>query len=341
VRTKPTASTALALVKARGPARTANTFLREALAGQLSPQTRRAYAADVAQFLNWLAGDGRNRNAAEWQDDPRLSELLRQVSRADIIAYRAALVAGNGANYAPLTVNRKLATLHSLFAEAVAQGLIESSPAAGVQGFKASANYQATPALLRSQVRVLLDAPDQDTAIGRRDHALLSLAVRTGLRVAELAGLRVGDLREEQGHIILEVRGKGSKVRRVKVAVEVARELRAWLDATGRRDKPEAPIFSPVRKGGKVGDASLSTWAIWRMVTRYLVPIIGKESAERFSPHALRATFITLALKGGAPLHKVQQAAGHSDPRTTMRYARLADDLDDNAADYVKINGAD
>ena len=55
------------------------------------------------------------------------------------------------------------------------------------------------------------------------------------------------------------------------------------------------------------------------------------------TPHSLRHTFITLALAGGAPLHKVQYAAGHADPRTTERYDRQRDNLDDNAVDYVKL----
>jgi integrase len=54
-------------------------------------------------------------------------------------------------------------------------------------------------------------------------------------------------------------------------------------------------------------------------------------------PHALRATFVTLALEGGAALHLVQRAAGHADPRTTERYWRRKDALDDNAVDCIKL----
>ena len=55
----------------------------------------------------------------------------------------------------------------------------------------------------------------------------------------------------------------------------------------------------------------------------------------------MRATFVTLALKGGAALHKVQRAAGDADPRATLRYSRQAEELEDNAADYVRLNGED
>ncbi len=55
------------------------------------------------------------------------------------------------------------------------------------------------------------------------------------------------------------------------------------------------------------------------------------------TPHVMRATFITLTLDAGAPLHKVQYAAGHADPRTTERYHRSKLNLDDNAVDYLKL----
>jgi len=344
---QPSDSTALAPVNHRALARPDADFLRSAIAGQLSPQTRRAYAADVAQFLNWLTGQALA--PQDWQARPDSLDVLRQVKRADVIAFRAWLAGrdGEGKGYAPLTVNRKLATIRSLLAEAVAQGVIPSSPAAGVRGFKANSDYQATPALSRSQARALLESPDTSTLTGLRDRALLHLALRTGLRVAELAGLRVGDLGEEQGYSILTIRGKGNRTRRAKVAVDVARELRAWLQASGRAELPEVPVFVALRKSrslaapaGSEPEKHLTTVALWGIVKRHLARVVG-DRAARFGPHSLRATFITLALKGGAALHKVQQAAGHADPRTTLRYNRQAEDLDDNAADYVRLNGED
>jgi len=74
--------------------------------------------------------------------------------------------------------------------------------------------------------------------------------------------------------------------------------------------------------------------AIWLVVKRR-VRAAGIEG--KITPHSLRHTFVTLALQGGAALHKVQYAAGHADPRTTERYDRQRDNLDDNAVDYVKI----
>jgi len=323
------------------PLRRGGGFLHDAIAGQLSAHTRRAYGRDIASFLNWLSGQ--SLSPGQWQRRPGALGALRKVKRGDVIAYRSYLARG----YAPLSVNRKMATLRSLLSEATAQGLIPASPAAGIRGLKVNGEYQATPALTRSQSRALLEAPGTSTLIGLRDRALLHLALRTGLRCAEITSLRVGDLSEEQGHHVLRVKGKNEKMRRVKVATEVWRELQAWIEKSGRGDRPGAFLFVQARKIGR-GKAAcwltcekpLSSQAIWKRVKAYLRSVVGG-NAERFGPHTLRATFITLALKGGAALHKVQAAAGHADPRTTMRYARLADDLDDNAADYVRLNGED
>jgi site-specific recombinase XerD len=333
--------TTLARASATSPQRRQQDFLQATIAGQLSPQTRRAYAADIAQFLNHQTGQ--ELAPAQWQDRQDSLDVLRQVTRADMVEYRSALAA----RYRPLSVNRKLAVVRSLLAEAAQQGAIPASPAAGVKGLKSSGEYQATPALSRSQARQMLDSPDASTLPGQRDKALLSLALRTGLRCAELATLTVADIGQEEGHHVLRFAGKGNKQRRVKVAVDVMRDLQAWLKASGRSQREQAPLFCPIRKLGRGAagvyvccEQAMSTVAVWQLVHKHLRAVVG-DQAKRYGPHCLRASFITLALKGGAPLHKVQQAAGHSDPRTTMRYARLADDLDDNAADYVKLNGED
>jgi site-specific recombinase XerD len=78
----------------------------------------------------------------------------------------------------------------------------------------------------------------------------------------------------------------------------------------------------------------LSEKAIWKIVERR-VEQAGIEG--NITPHSTRHTFITLALDGGALLHKVQVAAGHADPRTTERYWRTKENLDDNAVDYVRL----
>lgn len=79
--------------------------------------------------------------------------------------------------------------------------------------------------------------------------------------------------------------------------------------------------------------APISDHGIWDMVSRRMLAA----GLAPLGPHSLRATFATLALRGGAKLQRVQYAMGHADPRTTERYDRSKDDLDDAAADYIKL----
>jgi integrase/recombinase XerD len=82
------------------------------------------------------------------------------------------------------------------------------------------------------------------------------------------------------------------------------------------------------------GQQPLAEKAVWKIVARR---VSAAGITENITPHSTRHTFITLALDAGAPLHKVQVAAGHADPRTTERYWRTKQNLDDNAVDYVRL----
>ena len=173
--------------------------------------------------------------------------------------------------------------------------------------------------------------------LARRDLALVSILLRTGIRRSELASLRVSSLGSAQGHHVLTITGKGNVRRTVKVPPDVWRLIEDWLAAAGGAGTELAgddPLFVEVRRGGHVpGRHPISDRAVYAVVERRL----RAAGLERLGPHGLRATFVTLALEGGAPLHIVQRAAGHADPRTTERYWKRKADLDDNAVDYVHL----
>ncbi len=120
---------------------------------------------------------------------------------------------------------------------------------------------------------------------------------------------------------------------------DVYRALRAWPDAAEVR---EGALWRSLTRTGR-GRAMV--YQVGPALTADGILKIVQQRARRggipipISPHALRATFITLALDGGAPLHKVQYAAGHADPRTTERYHRTKSNLDDHASDYFKLEG--
>ena len=246
---------------------------------------------------------------------------------------------------APASVSRKVSVARQFFAEAESRGLIAVNPAARLRGFQVS-DESKTLGLSRQQAKELLDKIDTTTLLGLRDRALLSLMIRTGLRRMDALGATLGALSEQQGHRTLRVRSKGNKERLIKIPPEVARHLDAWRQAAGtlRQETDRTPLFCGLVKAGRgkemryalVGDGqqALSESAVWKIVVRRAQAAgIG----ENITPHSTRHTFITLALDAGAPLHKVQVAAGHADPRTTERYWRTKQNLDDNAVDYIRL----
>ena len=289
----------------------------DAVAGQLSKGSRRVYRGDARYFADWLTAHGLD---------------IQSVRRDDIIAYRQHLAD----SHAKVTAARKLTVARRLLAEAVERGVRNDNPAATVRGFAGASNDETTHVVLtRSQARALLDAIDRTAHKGKRDYALISLMLRTGLRRAEVAGLRVGDMSVEQGHHVLLVRhGKGDKRRKAKLPVDVWRCISEYMVATQRTEAgAEATLFVRFYKGDTPGKTGMSGDAIEDVVAQYATAA----GIADLSPHGLRASFITLTLEGGAKLQQVQYAAGHADPRTTERYQKRKLNLDDNATDYLRL----
>jgi len=292
------------------------------ISGQLSKNTSRAYAGDIRAFLAFIGGEDR----------------LQHVGKDLVVAYRNHLLEDG---YKPATINRKLSSIRQLFSEAQERRIIEANPAAKVKGIKQDNNYSPTAGISKDEARKILDSIDTNILIGKRDYALWMLMLRTGLRRQEIAHCRTGNLSERDGHKILTVIGKGNKTRMAKLPVDVVRALDEWFSAAGM-ENGDYPLFSEVRKTGRGKDATytvvdangLSVDGIWHIIRRRAR---AAGITANITPHSTRVCFITLALKGGAALHKVQYAAGHADPRTTERYDREQDNLDDNAVDYVRI----
>jgi integrase/recombinase XerD len=157
-----------------------------------------------------------------------------------------------------------------------------------------------------------------------RDHLLACLLLLNGLRISEALGLDVEDLGTMRSHRVARVRRKGGRHQDVVLAPRTAGALDDYLESRGN-----APTSGPllVTRSGE----RLDRWAAQKVITR-----LGRAAkiAHPVYPHALRHGFVTAALDAGVPLHRVQDAAGHRDPRTTRRYDRARGALDNHAA-YV------
>lgn len=266
----------------------------------VSENTRNAYRTDWAQFAAWCAAQGGSPLA---------------VNRAGIDNYRQGLTA---AGRRPATIARKLAALASFYDYALDLDAVKVNPVAKVKRPKVS-NDSQTLGLDKGDAGAFLAAAE---AAGPRDYALACLLVLNGLRVSEALGIDVDAIRAERGHAVVDVTGKGDKVRPVVLAPMT---IHAVESATVGRES--GPVL--VDNAG----ARLNRHQVARIVAR-LARAANVQNARKITPHSCRHTFVTLALDEGVPLHKVQDDAGHASPVTTQRYNRARQRLDD-AATYA------
>lgn len=163
------------------------------------------------------------------------------------------------------------------------------------------------------QIERMLDMPDLYDDVGARDGALLELFYACGLRISELAGLRISEVSLEES--IVRVRGKGAKVRLVPLGGQAGARIRHWLtrrDALGPKD--DALFISRRGRG-------MSRTSVWRVVKQYAR---AANIPENVTPHMLRHSFATHLLDNGADLRAVQEMLGHADIATTQIYTHVS-----------------
>jgi site-specific recombinase XerD len=266
----------------------------------------RAYTGDVRAFIVWAERGG----ATAPGDVDRM--LLRR--------YLAFLATRR---YARTSLARKAAALRSYFSWLRRRGSIDSDPA---RRLSAPGGGARLPRVLdRHEIDALLRAPDPAraapgrarsgrlaSALELRDVAALELLYGCGLRVAELCGLDENDL-DLRGRTVA-VRGKGGRERRLPMHDLCAEALGLWL-GEGRRvlegsDSPKGAVFLN-RSAERLGP---------RDVRR----IIDRRSVAPTHPHALRHSFATHLLDGGADLRVVQELLGHASLQTTQVYTHVS-----------------
>src|SRR5579875_3377483 len=248
----------------------------------VAARTRLAYAQDCEQFADWAAGRGLEPGAV------------------DVRALRRYVASLSEAGRAPSTVARKLASLRGLFGVLVTLGERGDNPADLLSALK---RPQTLPHVLKpGEVAALLDRIPARDPLALRDRALFELAYAAGLRAEELVTLDIGSVDFDAETVRVE--GKGGKTRLVPVGEHAARALERWL-AAGRpplASAPAGPLF--VSKSGRRLSTSdvrrrLRVWA--RQAARH-VPALAQAH-----PHALRHSFATHLLEGGADLRAIQE----------------------------------
>lgn len=266
--------------------------------------TKRAYAADVDAFASWCK---------------TLPLSPREVEARDVRRFLAEL-SERGAS--PRTVARKLAALRSLFRTLREHGQIAQSPADVLASPKRPSTLPDV--LKRSEVERLLDSLRAGEPLEQRDRAIFELAYASGLRASELVGLDLGDVDHDGEQ--LRVDGKGGRTRYVPVGEVAGEALRDYVQVgreaivreakleRGRAREPSAPLFLS-RSGRRLGDGDVR-----RRLRRWARRAgIGAEA----HPHALRHSFATHLLDGGADLRTIQELLGHASISTTQVYTRV------------------
>lgn len=255
----------------------------------LSTNTVDAYRRDLDQFGEFCARMG--------------VEALVAVNRR-IIRRFAAQLATRG--YARRSIARKISAIRSFFEDAARRGLVAANPAEGVHQPKRAGNL---PKAIPSRGLIeMLDAIDGDEPVDLRDRAILEVLYASGLRVSELASLQIGDI--ESGEFI-RVLGKGGKMRVVPVNRTAHRAVSAYVER-GRPQLAGDQAFSALWVGARGGP--LDPRGIRRVVHRRLGTF----------PHALRHSFATHLIEGGADLRAVQELLGHVELATTQIYTSIS-----------------
>jgi len=183
--------------------------------------------------------------------------------------------------------------------------------------------------LTTAEADALLAAPDRATWHGRRDHALLTLAIQTGLRVSELTGLRVQDLHLASGPHV-RCRGKGRKNRITPLTRPTLAVLRSWLAERG--GQPGDPLF-PTRRGSQ-----LSRDAVQRLVAKHTGTAAAScpsLTGRKITPHTLRHTTAMTLLQAGVDTSVIALWLGHEQADTTLIYLHADLTLKQKALDRV------
>jgi integrase/recombinase XerD len=254
------------------------------------------YLRDLARLAAWARGAG-----AHGPDEVTAAQLREFIYHLKDVGL------------APATIRRQISAIRTYYRFLVGEGHAARDPSERLESPK---GWRVLPSVLSVvEVEKLIAAPDTDTPLGIRDHALLEFAYATGARVSELVGVKQQDVLFEEG--IARLFGKGAKERLVPVgrralgAVALyAREIRPTLDKGHGR----GVLFLNAR-GRPL--SRVGAWGVIKQAAR------RAGIAKRVTPHTLRHTFATHLLEGGADLRAVQEMLGHADLTTTQLYTHV------------------
>ena len=257
-----------------------------------------SYRSDLSHLARWLRA----------QNPPKTLLVADELALMQFVATLARTLRA-------ASQSRYISTLRRFYRFLLARGKIVADPTLKIE--LPGKPSRLPKVLSERQVEALLAAPETDSLLGLRDRAMLETLYATGLRVAELVGMRLHEVNFDMG--VVRVFGKGSKERLVPLGQEAMDWLRRYLREArpallGERQSDD--LFVTTR------GAAMTRQAFWQLVKKYAGP--AQIDPARLSPHVLRHAFATHLLNHGADLRVVQLLLGHADISTTQIYTHVA-----------------
>jgi integrase/recombinase XerD len=262
---------------------------------RLSPETQKAYRADLRLFAGWIA--------QTQSTDPWSVECIRSF-------FNALQVTGAAAS----SQARYLSTLKAYCRYLVDEGALASDPTVSLRTPKQQRYRPDT--LTRMELQTLYAGLASDISEKKqgayRNTVLVDLLYGVGLRISEAVHLTLDRLHFEQGVVLVD--GKGSKQRQVPLGGKVIESIRGYLQTERLHFNPKVDCLILNRFG-----RALSRVGAWKI----LQELCSRHGIPLYSPHAFRHAFATHLIEGGADLIAVQQMLGHADVSTTQIYTHL------------------
>jgi integrase len=261
-----------------------------------SASGQRTYDHAIREFVAWYCSE------------PRLA-----FNRAVVLRYRIHL---EQRQYAPATINLRLAAVRRVAYEAADAGLLSPELAAGIRRVKGVRRLGVRLGnwLTPEQGKRLLERAPAATPREARDHAMLAMLIGCGLRRGELLALTLDSVQQREEHwVIADLVGKGGHVRTVPIPWWVKSAVDAWTTVAGIT---EGRVFRAINKAGRVWGDGMSPKVLWDVVRT----AAARAGIEKLAPHDLRRTCARLCHLAGGELEQIQFLLGHVSVQTTERY---------------------
>jgi integrase len=282
-----------------------------------SPSSQRSYDHAIREFIDWYCSE------------PRLAFNKTVVTR-----YRISL---EQQQYAPSTINLRLAAVRRLAYEASDCGLLSPDLAAGIRRVKGAHRLGVRIGnwLTAEEGRRLVGAFGTSTPKQRRNRAMIAVLIGCGLRRAEAASLKLEDIQLREGHwVIADLNGKGGHIRTVPMPDWVKRSIDEWAALAAITS---GPLFRAINKAGRVWGNGFTSKVIWSIVKEGAVG----SGLTGLAPHDLRRTCARLCHQAGGELEQIQFLLGHVSIETTERYLGCKQRFQNAVNDAIGLDPSD